>query len=180
VASKPTVSPGRSPGITHIRPSHPSLVLARLASDGHRILRMAQSPPYLHPFACFVGRRSFKRPGVDRNEAPCPVCGNQAIRLSRKFRPPRREDVSQWAKVENLVNLGFRFDTIYDGAGGTVRYPSSRRGIPAFVERVAALRAEENARRRSQAKSMGRRTQTGRKRQAITARHSRKGKSRDA
>ena len=46
------------------------------------------------------------------------MCGNRAIRLSRKFKAPRRGDIAQWAKVEALVKLGFRFDTVYDAAGG--------------------------------------------------------------
>jgi hypothetical protein len=104
---------------------------------------VAQSPPYLHPFVCFVCRRSFRRPGVDRDEAPCPVCGNRATRLNRKFKPPRHGDVKQWAKVEALVRLGFRFDTIHDGKGGTLRYPSTAKGIPAFVKSVAELSAQE-------------------------------------
>jgi len=71
----------------------------------------------------------------------CPVCGNTTIRLSRKFKPPRRTDARQWSKVEALVRLGFRFDTTYDNAGVAVRYPATERGIPAFVERVTRLRA---------------------------------------
>ena len=107
---------------------------------------MVKSPPHLHPFACFICRRSFKRPGVDRDEAACPACGNRAIRLSRKFKAPRRGDIAQWAKVEALVKLGFRFDTVYDAAGGgPVRYPASVRGIPAFVKKVAQLAVERAA-----------------------------------
>lgn len=108
---------------------------------------MAQSPPYLYPFVCFVCRRSFKRRAEDRDEMACPVCGNTTIRLSRKFKPPRRADVRQWAKVEALVRLGFRFDTIYDNAGVAVRYPATERGIPAFVERVTRLRTPEEVKR---------------------------------
>jgi hypothetical protein len=43
----------------------------------------------LHPFACFVCRRSFRRLGIERDVAACPVCGSRAVRLSRKFKPPR-------------------------------------------------------------------------------------------
>jgi hypothetical protein len=133
---------------------------------------VAHSPAYLHPFACFVCRRSFKRPAVDRDEAACPVCGNPAIALSRKFKPPRQGDIKQWAKVETLVRLGFRFDTIHDGAGGTVRYPATERGIPAFVQRVAALNVQETGGRRSEAESKRRRTRSRQKRRVTKARHS--------
>ena len=46
-----------------------------------------------------------------------------------KFKPPRRGDIAQWAKIEALVKLGFRFDTLYDADGAIVRYPSTARGI---------------------------------------------------
>lgn len=105
---------------------------------------MAQSPPYLHPFACFVCRRSFKRAGLERDDAACPVCGRRAVRLSRKFKPPRRGDIAQWSKVEALAKLGFRFETIYDAVGAIIRYPDTERGIPAFVKKVAQV-AEERA-----------------------------------
>jgi hypothetical protein len=133
---------------------------------------MGQSPPYLHPFVCFVCRRSFRRPAVDRDEATCPVCGGRAIRLSRKFKPPPQSDVQQWAKVESLVRLGFRFDTTYDGEGAIVPYPRTERGIPAFVERIAAFTAPDTARRRSGAEFKGRPTQTRNKRQTKKARQS--------
>jgi hypothetical protein len=113
---------------------------------------MTQSPPYLHPFACFVCQRSFRRPGVGRDEATCPVCGSRAVRLSRKFKAPRRGDTAQWAKVEALVKLGFRFDTLYDTDGAIIRYPSSERGIPAFVNKVAQV-AEERAHKAARSKA---------------------------
>lgn len=100
---------------------------------------MAPSPSYLHPFVCVACRRAFKRSGTGRNEAPCPACGSTAILVNRKFKPPRRSDTAQWAKVEALVSLGFRFDTIYDADGAIIPYPSSERGIPAFAKRVAQI-----------------------------------------
>jgi hypothetical protein len=106
---------------------------------------MAHSPPYLHPFVCFICRRSFRRRGSDRDFASCPVCGKRAIRLNRKFRPPRRDDLRQWAKVETLVELGFRFDTLYDADGAVIRYPSSQRGIPSFVKKVAQVAEDRSA-----------------------------------
>ena len=81
---------------------------------------------------------------MDRDEAACPECGNRAIRLSRKFKAPGRGDIAQWAKVEALVKLGFRFETHYDADGAIIRYPSNERGIPAFVSKVAQV-AEERA-----------------------------------
>lgn len=103
------------------------------------MLRVATGPPYLHPFVCVVCRRSFRRSGKTRDEAPCPSCGGAAILLNRKFKPPRRNDVAQWAKVTALVKLGFRFDTIYDADGAIIPYPLTVRGIPAFVKRVSLV-----------------------------------------
>jgi hypothetical protein len=112
---------------------------------------VAQSPPYLHPFACFICRRSFRRPDAGRDEAPCPACGTRAIRLNRKFKPPRRGDTAQWTKVEALVKLGFRFDSLYDADGASVRYPSTARGIAAFLNKLARI-AEERVERQSRLK----------------------------
>ena len=131
------------------------------------MLRMARSSAYLHPFVCVGCRRSFKRNGTNRDEAPCPSCGGPAILLSRKFKPPQRSDVGQWAKVAALVNLGFRFDTIYDADGDVIRYPSTVRGIPAFVKRVAQV-AEQRADKVAQSESALRLRR--RRRQAARAR----------
>jgi hypothetical protein len=78
--------------------------------------------------------------------------------------------VKQWAKVETLVKLGFRFETIYDNEGAAVRYPATERGIPTFVERLAQLRAAEEVTRASK----GRRTQARRKQRARRASRSKK------
>jgi hypothetical protein len=112
------------------------------------MLRMARSSPYLHPFVCVGCRRAFKRSGQDRDEAPRPGCGGRAILVSRKFKPPRRGDARQWAKVAALLNLGFRFDTIYDAEGAVIRYPSTAQGIPAFVKRVEQVALTRAARDR--------------------------------
>ena len=45
----------------------------------------------------------------------------------REFKPPRQGDVKQWAKVEALVGLGFRFDTIREVGVAWCRYPSTER-----------------------------------------------------
>ena len=134
-------------------------------------LGMAQSPQYLHPFACFVCRRSFKRPGIERDEAACPVCGCLAVRLSRKFKPPRRGDVAQWSKVEALVRLGFRFDTIYDADGAIIPYPSSERGIPAFLTKISQVpraRADKTAPSKAALGLRRRQRQTAHSRQTKT------------
>lgn len=91
---------------------------------------------YMHPFACFRCRRSFKRryePGV--GERPCPVCGGLALRLNRKFMAPRRDEREQWAKVEYLVAHGFRFQSLYNPDGSAVVYPGTFKEAEEFVKR---------------------------------------------
>ena len=91
---------------------------------------------YMHPFACFRCRRSFKR-GYERDigERPCPHCGGIAIRLNRKFKAPPSEDREQWAKVEYLVTHGFRFQSLHEADGTAVVYPNTLREAEEFVRR---------------------------------------------
>jgi hypothetical protein len=91
---------------------------------------------YLFPFACFACRRSFKRPfvaGVDVR--PCPHCGEEAVRLSRKFKAPARDDVEQWKKISFLCEHGFRFASVYDENGTSVPYPETLKDAQGFVGR---------------------------------------------
>jgi DNA-directed RNA polymerase subunit RPC12/RpoP len=128
---------------------------------------MVESPASLFPFACFACRRSFKRQAADRDEAVCPACGSAAIKLSRKFKPPARADTEQWDKVETLVSLGFRFETIYDGEGRLLRYPATKRGIHAFVEKVSKLRAQLAPHAAESKSSRGRAQPKGRLRKTL-------------
>jgi hypothetical protein len=96
--------------------------------------------PYLHPFACFHCRRSFKRnwkAGVVSR--PCPRCGNAAIPLNRKFKPPKSTDLEQWAKVELLVKHGFHFQSLYDSEGNTIAYPKTLNEAKVFIREHSDL-----------------------------------------
>ena len=86
---------------------------------------------YLHPFACFRCRKSFKR--ATRSEAvlPCPECGGPSIGLTRKFKPPRQSDEKQWKKVEALVRHGFLFWSVAEA------YPDTLQEVEAFAQRHA-------------------------------------------
>jgi hypothetical protein len=98
-----------------------------------------RGPPYLFPYACFHCRSSFRRKGGDDDHVlPCVRCRAPSIRLSRKFKPPRRGDVEQWRKVEALVRAGFLF------GGGD--YPERLREVPAFIKQNAEWLARHQAR----------------------------------
>ncbi|MFD2263260.1 hypothetical protein ACFSM5_10205 [Lacibacterium aquatile] len=93
----------------------------------------SQGYTYLHPFACFSCRKSFKRASQTRAVLPCPNCGGPSIGLTRKFKPPKQSDLRQWAKVEALVRNGF----LFWGHLGT--YPETLREVEAFSIRNAGF-----------------------------------------
>lgn len=96
---------------------------------------------YLHPYACFRCRKSFKRASRIDAVLPCPDCGGPSVGLTRKFKPPKTSDEKQWRKVEALVREGFLFWSVGE------RYPETLREVPAFVGRHASFIAAERARR---------------------------------
>jgi hypothetical protein len=94
---------------------------------------------YLHPYACFKCRKSFKRDSRVEAVLPCPHCGGPSIGLTRKFKPPRQADVKQWRKVEALVRHGFLFWSVGEP------YPETLAEVEPFVARHAAFIARERA-----------------------------------
>ncbi len=96
---------------------------------------------YLHPYACFRCRKSFKRASRAEAVLPCPECGGPSIGLTRKFKPPKRFDEKQWNKVEALVRHGFLFWSLDEP------YPDTIQEVTAFAERHAGFLARERARR---------------------------------
>lgn len=91
---------------------------------------------HMFPFACFECRLSFKRryeAGVA--ERPCPSCGGPAARLDRKFRPPARDDIKQWRKVQFLYEHGFRFQSVHDERGQLIPYPATLAEAKVFVRK---------------------------------------------
>lgn len=96
---------------------------------------------YLHPYACFQCRKSFKRASRAEAVLPCPECGGPSIGLTRKFKPPKRSDEKQWDKVEALVRHGF----LFWGLGEP--YPETVKEVAAFAQRHAEFLVRERARR---------------------------------
>ena len=101
--------------------------------------KMAGTAGYMHPFACFNCRRSFKRVSKVDPVLPCPNCGSPSIGLTRKFKAPKQTDVKQWAKVEALVRHGFLFWSLD-------RYPQTLREVDAFASKHRDFLRRERAR----------------------------------
>jgi DNA-directed RNA polymerase subunit RPC12/RpoP len=90
------------------------------------------SPQYLHPYACFQCRKSFRRASRPEAVLSCPHCGGPSIGLNRKFKAPKRSDVKQWHKVESLVRCGFLFESVGEP------YPAEIGEVDAFAQKHAA------------------------------------------
>jgi hypothetical protein len=90
-------------------------------------------PDTLYPFVCCDCRRSFKRPS---NEGllprPCPLCGQPAAWVNRKFKAPKATDVAQWEKVRLLIEHGFLFHSF------GVRYPETLEEARTWVKQWSA------------------------------------------
>ena len=95
---------------------------------------------YLHPFACFSCRRSFKRASRTEAVLPCPQCGGPSVGLTRKFKPPRQGNTRLWQKVKALVRHGFLFWSVGEP------YPETPAEVDAFAARHAAVLAQEKSR----------------------------------
>ena len=86
---------------------------------------------YLHPYACFGCRKSFKRTSRTDAVLPCPECGGPSIGLTRKFKPPKHSDRKQWDKIEALVRHGFLFWSVGEP------YPETLKEVDDFAARHA-------------------------------------------
>lgn len=94
---------------------------------------------YLFPHVCFVCRKSFRRLPLDEPRK-CPDCGGATVRLSRKFKAPKRGDLQAWRVVAYVVRSGFRYQPIYLENGELVAYPRTLREAEAFVRRHGPIR----------------------------------------
>jgi hypothetical protein len=66
-----------------------------------------RGPERLWPHACFDCRKSWKL--GEAAGAKCPDCAGALHWMGRAFKPPRKTDSRQWAKVRALWMAGFRF-----------------------------------------------------------------------
>ena len=105
----------------------------------------APKPPlngadYTMAFACVACRTSNKRhfigPPCDYpSSIECPVCKSEAVNLGRNFKAPRKNDASQWKKVEYLIEHGFFFQKIrpIKGSYESIPYPKTLAEAKVFV-----------------------------------------------
>lgn len=87
---------------------------------------------YLFPHACFSCRKSFRRP-VSEEPRKCPDCGGQAVRLSRKFKAPKKDDVNAWLVVKFVVDSGLVYQSIHLEGGYLAEYPKTMKEAEVFV-----------------------------------------------
>lgn len=85
---------------------------------------------YTVAHACFACRKSFKR-DPQRDHA-CPECEGPLHWMGRAFKPPRKLDEEQWAKVQALYEAGFRFHRY---GGNYPPLPERLREVEEFVRR---------------------------------------------
>jgi hypothetical protein len=92
----------------------------------------------MFPFVCLHCRSTFKRrAGAGEDSKTCPRCGKPAYRYDTRFRPPRKSDDAQWARVRFLFRHGFRFQKVYHKTGSVwtrARYPATMEEARVFVK----------------------------------------------
>lgn len=90
------------------------------------------------PFVSFTCRKQFERnwDGIE-NFKDFPECGEKTIRYDHKFRVPKKNDDTQWKKVEFLRDHGFYFQRVYNiienGIYQYASYPKDLKEAKEFV-----------------------------------------------
>ena len=87
---------------------------------------------YLFPYVCFSCHKSFKKPQSE-DSRKCPDCGEEMVRLSRKFKPPKKDDSEAWRVIEYVVNAGFQYHSIHIENGQQAKYPTTLKEAEFFV-----------------------------------------------
>lgn len=77
---------------------------------------------------CLTCRKSFNISSEDSalSNFRCPECGNQAIAVTHRFRPPKADDKRKWEVVKFLIENGFSYQHI-------PIYEPDRHGIQRFI-----------------------------------------------
>lgn len=95
-----------------------------------------------YKLTCFKCRKAFNLNSdatVRQNQSEkCPECGEAAVILSHRFRPPRRQSISRWKVVEFLYEKGFIYEHIFENGDaleikGYVEYPTTMEEAKEFV-----------------------------------------------
>lgn len=97
-------------------------------------------PDYAISYACLECKTANKR-HIDGDPSdypltmPCPICRSGMYHVGRNFRPPKKSDLKQWAKVEYLISHGFLFQKVRPNGinGDSVPYPDTLEEAREFV-----------------------------------------------
>lgn len=78
---------------------------------------------------CLNCKKSFSMSSEDLklSNFKCPECGNPAIAITHRFRPPKTDDNRKWEVVKFLIDNGFPYQHI------TI-YEADRHGIQRFAK----------------------------------------------
>ncbi len=94
---------------------------------------------YNMTFACLECCKSYKREFNLSKGCPekliCPDCAGDAYNFGRHFKPPKKTDKKQWAKIKFLFENGFRFQKIRINSNHneSVPYPKTLKEAKEFV-----------------------------------------------
>lgn len=133
-------------------PHNPEFRLGAISELGlwlnfiNRSMRREYKPHaiYKDHYACFQCRKAFKQPNVldlpewerprrdEQRVIPCPECGEAMHNMGHAFKPPRRNAIKQWEKVEILFHNGIRFD--FNGWAGPGYRPETMRELEPFLK----------------------------------------------
>ena len=91
-------------------------------------------------YVCLECCKSFMRrlpkPSREPETMPCSECGLLSYNYGRHFKPPKKSDNKQWAKVRFLFEHGFRYQKIRsnpDDYYETESYPDTLQEAKEFV-----------------------------------------------
>lgn len=95
---------------------------------------------------CLNCRKSFNMTSAKLvlSNLNCPECGNQAIAVTHRFRPPKIEDKRKWDVVKFLIENGFQYQHVsiyeFDPHGiqrfvSYAQYPENMIDAIEFVEK---------------------------------------------
>ena len=65
----------------------------------------------------------------------CPECGEPAVQLSHRFRPPKKADDKKWEVVRFLCANGFRYEHIYVNSVLYGKYPETMQEAKEFADK---------------------------------------------
>lgn len=83
---------------------------------------------------CFNCQKAFNKSiYLNAFSLICPECGGEMVKLSHRFRPPKKEDNKKWEVIKFLIENGFTFQHIHTETGVNVRYPETITEAQEFI-----------------------------------------------